>query len=102
MMEYQDYITSAAWRRVRERYWVSKLPQECYCCGCPRHPGMHLHHRTYKNFGHERLMDLVPVCSDCHAEIHRLARLPLWRRRGLWFATKHVRKMRQRAVRAGA
>lgn len=59
---YRAYINSPAWRAVRERYWASKMPKVCYVCGCPRRPGMHLHHRTYKNLGNERLMDLVPVC----------------------------------------
>lgn len=94
---YASYIQSPEWRRVRQRYWDSNLPDECYCCGIPRHPGMHLHHRTYKNLGAERLMDLVPVCQPCHEEIHRLYRSDAkWRRKGLWFVTKHVRRLKTR------
>lgn len=93
--EYRSYIQSEAWRRTRERYWASNLPQDCYCCGAPRRVGFHLHHRTYKNLGKERLMDLVPVCPGCHKEIHALHRSdPLWQRRGLWAVTRRVRKMR--------
>lgn len=93
--EYRSYINSPSWRSVRERFWASGLPKSCYCCGTPRHPGMHLHHRTYKNLGNERLMDLVPLCKPCHDEVHRLHRTdPRWKRRGLWYATKHVRKMK--------
>jgi len=55
---------------------------------------MHLHHRTYKNLGAERLMDLVPLCAGCHAEVHRLHADLVWRRRGLWAATKRVRRDR--------
>lgn len=92
---YRDYIQSAAWRAVRARYWASKLPTDCYCCGTPRAPGFHLHHRTYKNLGAERLTDLVPVCPPCHEEIHRLHRSdPKWQRKGLWFVTKEVRRRR--------
>ncbi|ABG98339.1 conserved hypothetical protein [Rhodococcus jostii RHA1] len=94
--EYRRYINSPEWRRTRERYWSSKLPTDCYCCGRPRHPGMHLHHRTYKNLGAERLMDLVPVCAECHDEIHRLHRGdPRWKSKGLWYVTKHVRKTKR-------
>lgn len=93
--DYVSYIKSPAWRATRKRYWDSGLPDDCYCCGVPRHPGMHLHHRTYKNLGAERLMDLVPVCQGCHDEIHRLHRgEERWKRKGLWFVTKHVRKLR--------
>lgn len=94
--EYRSYIQSAQWRRTRERYWASKLPHDCYCCGAQRRAGFHLHHRTYKNLGSERLMDLVPVCPSCHAEIHALyASVPEWKRRGLWFVTQRVRKLRR-------
>lgn len=76
---------------MRERYWASKLPNNCFCCWAEWRPGFHLHHRTYKNLGNERLMDLVPVCQDCHDLIHRLYRAePKWRRIGLWGLTKHV------------
>lgn len=93
--EYRTYIQSSAWRRTRERYWASKLPQDCYCCGMPRRAGFHLHHRTYKNLGNERLMDLVPVCQRCHEEIHALHRSDSsWQRRGLWAVTQRVRKQR--------
>lgn len=91
--EYRSYIQSAAWRRTRDRYWASKLPTDCYCCGTQRRPGFHLHHRTYKNLGDERLMDLVPVCPSCHDEIHALYDSgPEWKRKGLWYATQRVRK----------
>lgn len=56
---------------------------------------MHLHHRTYKNLGNERLMDLVPMCQECHDIIHRLYRTDhRWKRKGLWVLTGHLRKQR--------
>lgn len=91
--QYRQYIQSAEWRATRERYWSSKLPSDCYVCDRPRVPGMHLHHRTYKNLGAERLMDLVPVCPDCHSFVHQLSREPFWKSRGgLWAATKEARR----------
>ncbi len=89
---YRAYINSPAWRAVRDRYWASQMPKNCYVCDCPRRPGMHLHHRTYKNLGNERLMDLAPVCPDCHDFIHAIYRGdPRWRMRGLWQCTKRAR-----------
>lgn len=91
--QYRDYIQSAEWRAVRERYWASKLPKNCFVCDGTRVPGMHLHHRTYKNLGAERLMDLVPVCPRCHAFIHELSRDPFWKTHGgLWAATKEAQR----------
>lgn len=90
---YREYIQSEEWRKVRARYWASKLPKDCYCCGKRRQPGFHLHHRTYKNLGHEMLRDLVSVCPPCHEEIHALHRSdPRWRRKGLWFVTKEIKR----------
>lgn len=95
--QYQDYIASRAWRATRERYWSSKLPQTCYVCGASRSPGMHLHHRTYKNLGNERLMDLVPVCPTCHELIHLIHRTESkYARGGLWAATKEARRRVER------
>ena len=96
-LQYKDYINSPEWRRKREQYWQSKLSSNCYCCDTPRHKGMHLHHRTYKNLGNERLMDLVPVCQACHSEIHKLHRGDVrWQGKGLWATTQHVRKQSRR------
>jgi hypothetical protein len=78
---YDEYIVSAAWRATRARYWASRMPTDCGVCGIGRQPGMHLHHRTYKNLGCERLMDLVPLCPRCHELTHEIRRLrgsPLW------------------------
>lgn len=74
---------------MRSRYFASKLPKECYGCGAGWRPGFELHHRTYKNLGAERLMDLVLMCPGCHAEVHRLSRSD---GRDLWSATKAVRR----------
>lgn len=93
-LEYREYINSPAWRKKREDYWRSGMPKNCYCCGTPRHSGMHLHHRTYKNLGNERLMDLAPMCQTCHERIHDLHRSSeRWKMKGLWAATKQIRKL---------
>lgn len=88
---YREYIQSPEWRKKRDEYWDSGLPNECYCCGTPRHSGMHLHHRTYKRLGNEYLRDLVPVCQTCHEEIHVLHREQRGKARGLWYVTNRVR-----------
>lgn len=89
--DYQAYIQSAAWRAVRKRYWDSLLPKFCYGCEMPWlvfKQGMHLHHRTYRNLGNERLMDLFPLCQSCHSQTHGRA----WEHGcGLWGAAKRIR-----------
>lgn len=87
--DYNAYIRSSAWRAVRKRYIASKLPKICAGCKTPWGAGDHLHHRTYKNLGNERLMDLVPLCQPCHVKVHALYDSdPKYRRKGLWYTTK--------------
>lgn len=70
--EYRDYINSPDWRSTRLRYFRSKLPSDrCQACGASWEPGFHLHHRSYKRLGNERLNDFVMMCADCHRELHR-------------------------------
>jgi 5-methylcytosine-specific restriction endonuclease McrA len=40
-----------------------------------------LHHRNYDRLGHERFDDLIPLCRECHARVHRILECaPGWRR----------------------
>ena len=98
--DYQAYINSSAWRAVRLRYISSKLPKVCARCGKPWGKGDHLHHRTYKRFGNERLLDLVPLCEPCHMAVHELYDSdPKLKQRGLWYATREaIRHGRQDTV----
>lgn len=68
-VEYKNYIKSLEWQQKKKDYFNSKLPKDCYICGDSKSK-KDLHHRTYKNLGNERLMDLVPVCRKCHFAIH--------------------------------
>jgi hypothetical protein len=75
--------------RHGKRFWASKLPKDCYCCGDTSKP-KDLHHRTYKNLGNERLWDLVPLCRPCHDRVHEIHRAT--RHLGLWQATNQLRR----------
>ena len=101
-MRYEEYLKSPHWAKVRKRYRASKLPQVCLGCDNPR---VEFHHRTYERLGHERLTDLAPVCSKCHAASHEAYNRG---RQDLWRTTKRVlRKLRKKhqaqeeAARAG-
>lgn len=76
--------------QTRQRWLDSGLLKECYFCADPYQKGFHLHHRTYKNLGDERLMDLVLSCEKCHSEVHKIQK-----NQGLniWAATKKARKL---------
>jgi len=87
---YYEYIQSDAWAAVRRRYWAQAKHPRCYVCG-KADCRFELHHRTYKNLGNERMMDLVPVCHDCHALIHEMYAERTNRRDGIWQITNKAR-----------
>jgi 5-methylcytosine-specific restriction endonuclease McrA len=66
---YRDFLKSNHWRMTRSRYWKSKLPKVCGCCGTSDKP-LELHHKTYKRIGMERLNDLILLCRECHQGTH--------------------------------
>jgi hypothetical protein len=68
---YEGYLTSEHWRRLRERYreaWPLAT-----CLGC-RSEWVQLHHISYDRFGAESLRDLIPLCGKCHAKVHEYLR----------------------------
>lgn len=75
---HSSYIGSSKWQEVKSRYYKSKLwtkllGMECYCC--QQKKPCDLHHKTYKRFENEKLSDLVAICRDCHAEVHKIGKL---------------------------
>lgn len=64
---YHDYLQSDLWRAKRAEYMASDLPKTCLGCGSDR---ITLHHRTYTRLGREQLLDLLPLCRDCHKRVH--------------------------------
>lgn len=69
-VEYRRFIDSKAWRKIKQRYKASNLPQSCASCGSSRR--IELHHKTYDRFGGaELLTDLCPLCRSCRS-CHRL------------------------------
>ncbi len=61
--DYQAYLASRAWAVKREA-----VRRRCgnVCERCHRAPHQQTHHKTYARIGHERLDDLLGVCTPCH------------------------------------
>lgn len=66
---YNDYLSSKHWKGIKERYWNSKLPKNCYVCHTKEN--LNLHHKTYKRIGRENLLDLVYLCKEHHHQLHK-------------------------------
>ena len=84
--KHQAYLQSKHWKEVKRKY-ARTHEYKCYVCGKRRK--LHLHHRTYKRLGNERMSDLVYLCEKHHEELHRL----VGRRKLRWKgAEKELRK----------
>ena len=65
--EYQEYLKSDRWHKIREWaliFWGYR------CCLCYAKDKIHVHHRTYIRLGHELLTDLIVMCEHCHFAHH--------------------------------
>lgn len=65
-LEYQKYLHSPHWHRVRKAMY--RLHPACENCGQKK--DLNVHHVTYVNLGQETSLDLVVVCHDCHQLLH--------------------------------
>lgn len=63
-MRYVEYLKTDWWKGVREKHLVGHA-----CAGCDK-PATELHHVTYVNLGKETSLDVLPLCSRCHTEVH--------------------------------
>jgi len=68
--EYTKYLKSEHWQRFRLKA-LKHHGKQCMMCGIKKVPFFHVHHLTYKNFGHEEFADVVVLCEICHNEVHK-------------------------------
>lgn len=67
-------------RRDTEEWAVTKKlvhrrdGHRCRLCNRSDLP-LHVHHRTYKRYAEEKLEDLITLCSECHANFHRVSKV---------------------------
>jgi uncharacterized radical SAM superfamily Fe-S cluster-containing enzyme len=99
--DYNHYLRSTHWKSVRKRLLKSKLVKRnlkdepvCECC-YRNDIQLHIHHKTYKSLGKEKLMHLALVCELCHSLIHQIV---LTKPTTLWkasmFASRAMKKER--------
>ena len=73
--EYKIYMKSEPWSVMREMCLIRSgfMCEKCGAMG-KRVGGtvtLHVHHKTYKNFGAEDMEDLMVLCANCHKNEHR-------------------------------
>lgn len=65
--DYEAYLLSPAWRKLREQA-LHRFEWRCALCNASSE--LEVHHRTYERAGFEALEDLVALCADCHHQHH--------------------------------
>lgn len=67
MVDYAEYLQSAAWAAKR----VEALERAAYRCQlCNSDRRLAVHHRTYERLGDELPADLTVLCNGCHERFH--------------------------------
>lgn len=61
------YLRSTHWKAFRT--WALASRGE-HCEDCGRKDTIEVHHKHYGNLWHERLTDVVVLCSNCHRKRH--------------------------------
>lgn len=68
-MDYNRHIGSHRWKegvaRIAEIMAAGNACRLCPAEGTPESP-IEGHHRTYRNFGEERIGDVTALCRQCH------------------------------------
>lgn len=81
--EYEEYINSAAWRRLRD-YAIKQAGGKCARCGVSRWSvRLEVHHLTYERFKRERLEDVIVLCPKCHEAADEERRAEMQRKNAL-------------------
>lgn len=68
VVDYFSYIKGSLWQERKERYY-RKYKKLCKACGTRK--DIDLHHTIYGNWGNEPDYSLIPLCRNCHKELHR-------------------------------
>lgn len=90
--DYQSYLKSDEWRRIKQVASKREHYQKCWLCGATEN--LELHHRSYKWLGTPHAMrGLVAMCRTCHGGTHDYAK-----RNGLSVrrATNRLKKEKRR------
>jgi hypothetical protein len=63
---YDQYIQTEHFKNLKKKYNESGLSKLCQKCN--NNISYDFYHRTYKRLGHEYLIDIIPLCKNCHEE----------------------------------
>ncbi|EAZ89576.1 hypothetical protein [Crocosphaera chwakensis] len=72
-INYESYLRTRHWRKIKSAMMLIK-ERKCEMCieglGIGNFNELHVHHKHYKNLGHEQYEDLLLLCELHHKAIH--------------------------------
>jgi hypothetical protein len=68
-VNYAEYILSPEWRIVC-RVALAVAHDQCQLCHSADR--LNVHHKSYRNLGHETLDDVIVLCEICHERHHKI------------------------------
>jgi hypothetical protein len=71
-MDYKEYLLSVDWKAKRVEV-IERADHRCEWCHADL--PLEVHHRTYKNLGHEEKEELLALCHECHMIADQIRRL---------------------------
>lgn len=67
-MTYEEYLQTPHWQKIKQQIYKKRNGE---CEKCRKRYTLQVHHKTYKNIGHEKLSELSLLCKGCHYRTHR-------------------------------
>ena len=69
---YNEFLNSDRWKKIRRKVWQSDIPKKCYICGATEH--LQVHHLSYKRLFYGDLRDVVFLCKEHHEKVHEFCK----------------------------
>jgi len=92
---YAEYLASDKWKSFKTKYRASGRSRRCDIC---HKKPIQLHHKTYARLGEELLDDVVPLCRDCHKNVHGFLANKKWPVENTPHAIKALIKLARKPV----
>lgn len=68
---YNNYLKSNHWKNLRNKMLIENNYKCQKCRKTKEKYELQIHHKSYKNIGHEHKKDLVLLCKECHKKKHK-------------------------------
>lgn len=86
---YAEFLRSDLWAETKRKARASGM-KHCLICGSAI--GLNYHHNKYEIHREPRLDHLLPLCSWCHGEVHKVAHSEKYKYRAMRTAVRRVRR----------